>query len=120
VAHGDGRGRKLGTPTANIIPPPLILVPANGIYATRIMVAGAWRGSVTNVGIRPTFADALPDEPIVETHIFDFDGDLYGQKATLEFTRRLREEQRFDDLDALQSQIQADIRIARQIWEDEQ
>jgi riboflavin kinase / FMN adenylyltransferase len=119
VAHGDGRGHQLGTPTANIVPPPLVMVPANGIYATRVKVGGQWHGSVTNVGIRPTFVESIPAEPMVEAYLFDFDGDLYGQRVEVEFTRRLREEQRFDEVDALRHQIQADIRIARQIWEDE-
>jgi riboflavin kinase / FMN adenylyltransferase len=119
VVHGDGRGHQLGTPTANVVPPPQVMIPANGIYATRAMAGGVWRGSVTNVGVRPTFYNDNLTEPLVETYLFDFDGDLYGQSLRLEFTRRLRDEVRFKDRDALHTQIQADIRIARMIWEAE-
>jgi riboflavin kinase / FMN adenylyltransferase len=119
VTHGDRRGRTLGTPTANIAPAAHIMIPANGIYATRVWAAGEWRGSVTNVGVRPTFAAEQLEAPLVEAHLFDFEGDLYGQTVRLEFTRRLRDELRFSDREALRSQIRDDILAARRIWEEQ-
>jgi riboflavin kinase/FMN adenylyltransferase len=78
-------------------------------------VAGRRWGAVTNIGVRPTFDDEL-EAPVVETHILDYDGgDFYGQELRLEFHARLRDEQRFDGVDALVAQIQVDIQKARQI-----
>ncbi len=115
VVHGDGRGRGLGIPTANISVPPVRLVPAAGVYAT----VAAWRGlsaaSVTNVGWKPTFRATGGGEPSIETHILGFDGDLYGATLELHFLAKLREERRFDDQAALVEQVGADVKRALDI-----
>jgi riboflavin kinase / FMN adenylyltransferase len=119
VIHGDGRGKLLGTPTANLLPPPLSMIPANGIYATRSMVQDKWHGSVTNIGVRPSFVTSHPKESTIETYLLDFQESVYGKNMRLEFTYRLRDELRFAKLSALQAQIQEDIVNARRIWEEQ-
>lgn len=115
VAEGDRRGRRLGFPTANVVPPSDRLVPANGVYA-----CWAWRGSrgypaVVNVGVRPTFDDPQRATRSIEAYLFDFTGDLYGQELGLSFVARLRGEQRFPDAAALRAQIEADVAAGRRI-----
>jgi riboflavin kinase / FMN adenylyltransferase len=119
VVHGDGRGKLLGTPTANLQPPALSMIPADGIYATRTLVQGEWHGSVTNIGTRPTFVTSHPPISAIETYILDFHQNLYGETMRLEFSRRLRDEVRFEALIDLQEQIKIDITDARRIWEDQ-
>jgi riboflavin kinase / FMN adenylyltransferase len=118
VIKGDGRGRRLGYHTANIdlgreVRPPF------GVYATVALVNGAPRGSVTNVGYRPTVTGSLPDgvkpDLLIETHLFEFDGDLYGQKLEVLFIEKLRDERRFPDVMALVEQIKKDEARARGI-----
>jgi riboflavin kinase/FMN adenylyltransferase len=106
VVLGDQRGRTLGFPTANLAVPPERLLPANGVYAVR-----ADRGpGVMNVGTRPT-VDGTAQR--VEVHLFDFAGDIYGERMRVELVERLRDEQRFPSLDALVAQIGLDARAAR-------
>jgi riboflavin kinase/FMN adenylyltransferase len=121
VVLGDQRGRQLGIPTANLLPPTDKLLPAYGVYATRAYVPHAHGyqlySSVTNLGVRPT-VDGLNLR--VETHLLDFppvgqDDNLYGKTLQVEFVARLRGEQRFPSLDALVAQIHADMRLARQM-----
>jgi riboflavin kinase/FMN adenylyltransferase len=116
VTRGDARGRELGFPTANLSTANELL-PPNGVYATAVRTAGDERllASITNVGVRPTF-DPAP-APVVETHIFDFDRDLYGRPLRLLFVQRLRDERAFADVDALREQIAADCRQARRLFE---
>ena len=115
VARGDGRGREIGFPTANITTDNELL-PPNGVYATGVRVAGDERlyASVTNVGVRPTFGSA--NRTTVETHVFDLNRDLYGAALRLYFVQRLREERAFGDVDALVEQIEADCRYARRLF----
>ncbi|MCQ9155809.1 bifunctional riboflavin kinase/FAD synthetase [Acidomonas methanolica] len=113
VAHGDKRGRLLGFPTANI-PLGSHIEPARGVYAATVrMPDGAIRKGVANIGRRPTINDG--QESRLELHIFDFDGDLYGQRLEVSLHTMLREEQRFSGLDALKEQIARDAAVARQI-----
>jgi riboflavin kinase/FMN adenylyltransferase len=114
VIHGDGRGRKINIPTANLEIPAEKIIPANGVYACWAWVGGKKYRAVTNIGIRPTFT---PEEfaPHVETHLLDFDRDLYDQELRLEFVERLREERKFLSVEALVGQIHADIGRARLI-----
>lgn len=120
VVSGDQRGRQIGIPTANLQTAPDKLLPANGVYATRVRIEqeeSRYFNSVTNLGVRPT-VDGTQQR--LETHILDFppathSGDLYGQVLTIEFVARLRNEQRFSSLDALVAQIQLDIQQARQV-----
>jgi len=118
VIHGDARGRRLGYNTANLdlgheVRPPF------GVYATIAVVDGGRHGSVTNVGYRPTIAqNLLPGEKpdlMIETHLFDFQGDLYGKKMEVLFVEKLRDERRFPDVIALVEQIRKDEARARAI-----
>jgi riboflavin kinase / FMN adenylyltransferase len=114
VVHGDGRGRRINIPTANIQYPESKLLPANGIYACRARLGGDLFAAATNVGYNLTFT---PDKRIasVEAHLLEFDRDLYGEQLILEFVSRLRDEMRFNSVDALLVQIQADIEQTRRI-----
>jgi riboflavin kinase/FMN adenylyltransferase len=114
VIHGDGRGRKINIPTANIEVPEDKLLPANGVYACWVWVDGQKHLAVTNVGIRPTFKSNELSENI-ETHILDFDQNLYGEEIKLEFVSRLRNEMKFSSVEALVTQITKDIARAREI-----
>ena len=114
VIHGDGRGRTIRIPTANLQVPDEKVVPANGVYACVAWINGEKRPAVTNIGTRPTFT---PDEfrPHVEAHLLDFEREVYTQPLRLEFIARLRPEQRFPNASALIEQIQADITRTRAI-----
>ncbi|HOD03415.1 MAG TPA: bifunctional riboflavin kinase/FAD synthetase [Anaerolineaceae bacterium] len=114
VVHGDGRGRGLGFPTANLDISPSRLLPANGVYTTWAWAGGERLPAVTNIGVRPTFNG----EPAlrVEAHLLDIDRDLYGQVLQLEFLSRLRTEQRFNSIDELMAQIRRDAQSAREVF----
>jgi riboflavin kinase/FMN adenylyltransferase len=112
VVEGRRRGRELGFPTANLATDNE-LIPPNGVYATIMTVDGVVHGSVTNVGLRPTFGE---NEPTIETHVLDYSGDLYGRTVRLAFVQRLRDERRFEDVDALRTQIDADKRRAERLF----
>jgi riboflavin kinase/FMN adenylyltransferase len=114
VVPGDGRGRTIGIPTANLEVPIARLVPANGVYACRVGVDKYWIPAVTNVGVRPTFNEGEL-APRVEAHLLDFEGDLYGKQIELQFVARLRPEKKFDGISALVAQIEADIEEGRAI-----
>ncbi len=113
VVSGAARGRSLGFPTANLATENE-LVPPCGVYATTATVGGVARPSVTNVGVRPTVEDAGCVG--IETHIFEFDRQLYGSTVRLGFVQRLRDERRFESLDALRAQIAADCQRARLLF----
>src|SRR5262245_1321358 len=113
VARGAGRGRTIGFPTANLTTSNELVPPA-GVYATTTTIDGVVHPSITNIGVRPTFGDTA--EPIVETHIFDLDRDLYGAAVRLSFVQRMRDERPFPDVDALRAQIEADCRSARRLF----
>jgi riboflavin kinase/FMN adenylyltransferase len=114
VEIGDGRGHALGFPTANLSTWAGHLQPASGVYVSRATVNGVVWGAVTNVGVRPTFeASSVPTR--VETHLLDFNGDLYGEEMELTFLARLRPEQKFSTIEELIAQIQSDIKNARAI-----
>ena len=114
VVHGDGRGRHINVPTANLAYPSEKLIPAYGIYATWAWVAGERLPAATNIGINPTFTPERQSASL-ETHILDFGRDLYGQEVRLEFVDRLRGEQKFASVEALLEQIRADIAKTREI-----
>ena len=111
VVHGDGRGRELGYPTANLDVASALL-PAFGIYVTVATIDGVTHPSVTSVGVRPTIGDG---RLAVEAHLLDGPRDLYGARVRLGFVSRLREERKFDGLDALTAQIAMDCHEARGI-----
>lgn len=114
VIHGDGRGRSLGIPTANLEVWSERAIPKAGVYVCKANVDGSYLGAVTNIGVRPTFENQ-PASPQVEAHLLDFDADLYGKKVGLEFIERLRDEQRFTNIQALVDQIKEDIERGREI-----
>lgn len=110
VIPGDQRGRTIGFPTANL-ELDAELVPPAGVYAVRARVdAGDWRPAIANLGIRPTFDGG---RFLVEVHLFDFRGDLYGRQMEVAFVERIRGEQRFSSPDALVEQIRSDVAVAR-------
>ena len=115
VRHGKGLGRKIGAPTLNLIPSDHQLIPAYGVYATRVSVDGYEYGAVTNVGVRPTVDQ--DGGVTVESHLIDVNAQLYGSKCRVEFLKRLRGETKFESLDALQAQIANDIAEAKEYLE---
>jgi riboflavin kinase/FMN adenylyltransferase len=124
VVRGEGRGRVLGFPTANLEVDAALAIPANGVYATWASVLGtgvkeqgsrtAGEGSryasATSIGVRPTFG---PGPRTVETHLLDYSGDLYGQEVRLEFASRLREERCFENQETLVAQMRQDVAHAQ-------
>ena len=108
VTHGYHIGTRLGFPTANLLPLEANqLIPASGVYAVRV----GGQGGMMNIGTRPTFNG---QQRTLEVHLFDYEGDLYGQTLTIEFVSRLREEQSFDSPDALIEQLKKDAIQAQQ------
>ncbi|WP_369927434.1 bifunctional riboflavin kinase/FAD synthetase [Xanthomonas sp. NCPPB 2632] len=113
VEYGKQLGRTLGYPTANVHLPERVS-PVRGIFAVRIGVGEgpcSWPG-VASLGVRPTVNEVA--EPLLEAHLFDFSGDLYGMRIAVEFVRKLRDEEKFDGLDALTAQMRQDEIAARQ------
>ena len=113
VIHGDKRGRELGYPTANMRFGETI-VPSHGIYAVKIQIEGndKWLDGAANIGIRPMFESK---EPLLETYIFDFDADLYGQTLRVRPVQKIRNEIKFDNLDDLKKQMAQDCALAKTI-----
>ena len=117
VRHGRGIGSSQLFPTANLVIPPHVLVPSHGVYATRATLEdGSCYAAVTNVGTRPTVQNG--SDITVEACLLDFQGDLYGKQLRLEFYEHLRQEVRFDSLDALRAQIQSDADATRAYFAD--
>jgi len=114
IIPGDGRGRTIGIPTANVDVSPEKAIPANGVYACRAVVDGQKYQAVVNIGLRPTFTDGEANVR-VEAHLLNYSNDLYGKTVRLEFIERLRGEQKFPGVDALVAQIHADIERAKQL-----
>jgi len=112
VIEGRKRGRELGFPTANIATDNELL-PPHGIYATVLDVDGVVHAGLTNIGTRPTFDES---DVTVETYLLKYSGDLYGKRVRLSFVQRLRDERRFEDVDALRAQMQADERWAERLF----
>jgi riboflavin kinase/FMN adenylyltransferase len=120
VVAGQGRGRSLGFPTANLdVEGDIEKMLDSGVYAAM----AAWEGAevehpaVVNVGVRPTFS---PGELAVEAHIIDFAGDLYGKTMRIRTVKKLRDERRFPNLDTLVEQLGRDVEVAREvIWSTE-
>lgn len=111
IVHGKGLGRTVGMPTANLKVCGEVVLPESGVYATRIKVNGQVYHSVTNVGKRPSVD--TQDEITIETYILDFDEDIYGEDVVLEFHKFLRPIHKFENLEAVQRQVQKDIVEAR-------
>ncbi|HET6384987.1 MAG TPA: riboflavin biosynthesis protein RibF [Armatimonadota bacterium] len=116
VSQGDRQGSKLGFPTINLRYPPEKLLPTPGVYAGLCRVGAQNWPAAINLGVRPTMRSPSPDSlsgsdqrPVLEAHLIGFEGNLYGQIVRLEFAERLREEKRFESLEALKEQIRRDV-----------
>ena len=121
VVHGDKRGRELGMPTANLVPDDAYVCPGHGVYAATAYLPSTpgqpaeGIPAAVNVGVRPTFATGRG--LLVEAHLIGFEGDIYGETLRLAFLERLRGEKRFDSVDALVRQMNADVEQAAAIAE---
>ena len=109
IVRGDRRGHAIGFPTANLHPHNRV-IPKFGVYATATLIDGVWRRSITNIGVRPTFGSE--SEPSIESYIFDFDRELYGDVLRVRFLHRIRDERKFNGVDELKAQIEKDTRRA--------
>ncbi|MEP6945893.1 MAG: bifunctional riboflavin kinase/FAD synthetase [Acidobacteriota bacterium] len=116
IIRGNRRGHTIGFPTANLKPQNRV-VPRFGVYATATLIDGAWRKSITNIGIRPTFE--TDTEPSIETYVFDFDRDLYGDVLRVRFLHWIRDEKKFSGIDELKAQIENDSNRARNYFRHE-
>jgi len=110
VIRGARRGRDLGFPTANMALDPTLMVPMDGVYAVWATVGEERYPAVANVGGRPSFDS---DDRLLEVHLMDYEGQLYGTRLLVQFVKRLRSVQRFDTVEALVSQIRRDVDVAR-------
>ena len=114
VVHGRGIGKHVGTPTANIEADKAAPLPETGVYASKILLDGQTYYGVTHVGARPTLDN---DKTVaIETHLFDFDGDLYGRTITICLYKKLREVRKFNELSGLIEQVEKDRLLARTFW----
>ena len=113
VVNGDKRGRTIGFPTANVEVPNAMCLPADGVYAGKFKCDdGSMHACAINLGRRPTFFEHA-DHSLLEAHLLDFAGDLYGQKVSVTFEHFLRSERKFDGLEAIKTQLQLDVAAAR-------
>jgi len=112
VIHGAHLGRTIGYPTANVVPPVELVEPGDGIYVSCAYIEGETTGrqAMTYVGTRPTVNTGAR---LIETHLFDFDGDLYGQTIAVDFLERIRGDQTFDGVEALVAQLKHDEEACR-------
>ena len=111
VMHGNKIGRTIGFPTINLLPAEHKLLPAFGVYITKVIIEGIAYHGITNVGRKPTIEG---NNPIgIETYILDFNENLYEQTVTVTFIKRIREERKFANLDALLEQMRKDVQVAR-------
>lgn len=113
VVPGDGRGRRLGIPTANISFPAVLTVPLPGVYAVMAIIDGVAYPAVANLGTRPTFDGT---DQVLEVHVLDLDRNLYGKQVRVLFIERIRDERRFASVDDLLAQIRADIVTATTVF----
>lgn len=114
VRSGRRIGSTIGFPTANIHPEEYLILPSHGVYITKTLIDGILYNSVTNIGINPTFEGL--EKVSVETHILDFDGDLYGKVIEVFFISKIRGEKKFKDKEALIAQIKSDVEAAREYF----
>ncbi|MBI2170365.1 MAG: bifunctional riboflavin kinase/FAD synthetase [Actinobacteria bacterium] len=120
VVEGDRRGRDLGFATANVAVPAETCLPAEGIYAGWLLDEGdqVARPAAISLGRRPTFYEEGASSTLLEAHVLDFDGDLYGHRVRVRFAHRLRGEEKFDSAEALVAQIEDDVERTRRITSD--
>lgn len=113
VVKGEGRGRKIGFPTANIQVDPDLIIPQKGVYVTRTSYKGMIYQSVTNIGNNPTFKDT--EKIHIETNLFDFNNDIYGESLRVDFLSKIRDEKKFATVNELIEQIKSDVDVAKKI-----
>jgi riboflavin kinase/FMN adenylyltransferase len=113
VIKGQGRGRKIGFPTANVQISPEVIIPKQGVYATRTHYKGMTYNSVTNIGFNPTFNDGTQIH--IETNLFDFDNDIYGENLEIDFYQYIRGERKFPTVNDLIAQIKQDVDSSKAI-----
>lgn len=111
VVTGRQLGRKMGMPTVNIVPDRDKLLPPYGVYEAVISYDGHHYRGITNVGVKPTVTDER--KPVVETYIFDFDKNIYGEEIVVNLVSMVRPERRFDSVDELKKQIESDIQTVK-------
>jgi riboflavin kinase / FMN adenylyltransferase len=114
VVRGDSLGKKFGYPTANIDAGGLVL-PPNGVYAAHVHLGDRVHRAVLNIGVRPTLKESTPQRR-VEVHLLDFNADIYGQELEITFAGKLRDELKFESVDALRAQIGRDVGAARALF----
>jgi riboflavin kinase/FMN adenylyltransferase len=120
IVGGKRIGRSMGFPTANIRPDDEHkLIPADGVYAVKVLLSGKDYGGMLNIGIRPTVNNGFPEKTI-EVHIFDFHGDIYGQDVKITFIERIREEKKFERIEELAAQLEEDKKKTMAILGDEE
>jgi len=107
VVRGQGLGRQLGFPTANVLPDDGCRFPPHGVYRVEVVFGNERRIAACNVGVRPTLGEK--GETLIEVHIPGFSGDLYGRRIEVRFLGKIREERKFPSLDALKEQIKKDV-----------
>lgn len=112
VVKGEGRGKKIGFPTANIQVSQDLIIPQKGVYVTRTIYKGMTYQSVTNIGNNPTFKDG--NQLHIETNLFDFNMDIYGETLDIQFLHKLRDERKFPTVNDLINQIRADVEAAKE------
>lgn len=117
VRIGYRIGRKMGTPTINMRFDDGVLVPAHGVYASRLVIEGedVQHIAVTNIGVRPTVGNG--DNVSVESYILDYEGNVYGRRVRLELMSFIRPEKKFDSMELLKEQIHADAQSVRDYFE---
>ncbi len=114
VIKGEGRGKKIGFPTANIQPMDDLILPDRGVYITKTHYRDMTFKSITNIGVNPTFKD---DNILnIETNIFDFNLDIYGERIDIEFLSKVRNEKKFSTVNDLISQISMDVKMAKNFF----
>lgn len=113
VIRGRQLGRQMEFPTVNILPAQEKLLPVNGVYRTSCIAGGKQYDSITNVGVRPTVADET--QPVIETNLFDYEGDLYGEEVRILFYEMVRKEKKFNSVEDLQKQIRKDVMFVKSV-----
>jgi riboflavin kinase / FMN adenylyltransferase len=116
VVTGEGRGRTIGIPTANLEPIDAYVIPGRGVYAIEALVRGAWHRGVMNIGWKPTFAEE-GGQTTLEAHLFDFHEQIYGETVTVRFVGFIRQERKFASVTELVEQIRSDMEQAKEMFD---
>jgi riboflavin kinase/FMN adenylyltransferase len=117
VIKGEGRGKKIGFPTANLGYDKELIIPAKGVYVTQVKIKDMVYNSVTNIGVNPTFNTGY--DVHVESHLLDFVHDIYGEEIRVSFIKKLRDEKKFPSVNDLVAQIEADVKLTRDYFKHE-